>query len=162
MKYGTYLLAAALMAGAFAGCNTMAGQPRFEQAEILPPALEIGQSGLVVVKVKDKHGIITGISGSVQGDQRYKLTLNDNGIDGDQTAGDGIWSLQVDARQEAPPGDFLMEFTAYRSDGAPVTVHSKEGGILPLSAQVPVRILEPAAAAPADAPADAPAETPAQ
>lgn len=160
MKLLSYLLAAMLTAGALAGCNTMSGQPRFESAVITPAALEIGQSGLVTVKVKDKHGIITQISGSVQGDQRYKLTLNDSGVEGDAAAGDGVWSLQVDARQEAPPGDFMMEFTAYRSDGAPVTVRSREGGIAALRAQVPVRILEPPIEQPP--PAETPAEPPDQ
>ncbi|HNR29448.1 MAG TPA: hypothetical protein PKI11_01035 [Candidatus Hydrogenedentes bacterium] len=143
MKRLIYVLAVAIVAGVCAGCNTMAGQPRFESAAISPAALQLGGSGLLTVKVKDKHGIITEIKGAVQGDPRYPLTLNDLGAEGDEKAGDGVWSLQVDARQEAPTGDFMMEFTAYRSDGVPVTIRSKDGGIIKLTAQVPVRIVEP-------------------
>ena len=44
----------------------------------------------------------------------------------------------------APPGDFTLELTAYRSDGEAVRVKTKEGDVVPLSTACSFTIAYPA------------------
>ena len=43
----------------------------------------------------------------------------------------------------APPGEFTMELTAYRSDGQVVQVKTKDGGIVPLKATCTFSVVYP-------------------
>ncbi len=123
-----------------AGCNTMGRQPQFRAAAIAPAVLKPGESAVITVQVKDRHNIVRKVEGVVQEDPNIKLKLHDDGQPPDAKAGDGVWSLKVDVPFQAPSGKFLLELTAYRADGTPVPVHTKEGKTAPLSTAVPVVI----------------------
>lgn len=123
-----------------AGCNTMSGQPQFVEAALTPPVLHPDESGVLTVKVKDKHAIVNGVKCVAQEYPEKALTLKDDGEAPDVKPGDGTWTLSVDVPPEAPPGDFTMEFTAYRSDGLPITVRDDQGNVVPMKALLPVRI----------------------
>lgn len=132
----TTVLAAMLAAG----CNTMGGQPNFERATISPSQLMPGDMALITIEPNDKDGIIHRIEGIVQEDPRQPLELNDEGLDGDEIAGDGVWSLGVDVPPLALGGTYTVEFTAYRRDGTPVPIRDKEGNVSPLSTVITIQI----------------------
>lgn len=125
---------------ALAGCNSLAGQPKITQASIEPSVLVLGASATITVTVKDKHRTVTKIEGAVKEDPRLKFRLRDDGKDPDVKAGDGTWSLRVDVPQQAPPGQFTLELTAYNDDGVPVLVRNKESGAGPLMQVLPISI----------------------
>lgn len=118
----------------------MGGQPDFERAAISPSDLMPGDMALITIEPNDKDGIIHRIEGVIQEDPRFPLELNDEGRDGDEVAGDGIWSLQVDVPALALGGTYTVEFTAYRRDGTPVPIRDKEGNVAPLSTVIPIEI----------------------
>ena len=98
-----------------AGCNTMGRQPVMRQAFIEPPELKPGDSAVITVEIVDRFGIVDRVEGVVREDTRVKFKLRDDGLDPDEKAGDGIWSLRVDVPFQAPPGEFVLDVTAYRT-----------------------------------------------
>jgi len=90
------------------------------------------------------HRAIVGqVEGVVKSDPRTALQLRDDGEGPDEQANDNVWSLQVDVPFQAPAGEFVLEFTAYRSDGLPVEVRNDQGEVVPLTATLPVQIQYP-------------------
>jgi len=123
-----------------AGCNSLGGVPEFTASTIAPQALHPGDTALITIGVKDKNEIIHSIVGVIKEEPSIKLTLHDDGEEGDVKAGDDIWSLAVKVPLEAPPGTFNLTFTAYRSDGVAVPVRSADGEISALSVDMPLAI----------------------
>jgi hypothetical protein len=149
----------ALTLGALAllqGCNTMGGQPEMVDARITPDALKPGDEALITVQLKDKNNVVSGIEGVVQEDQRITFDLNDRGEQSDQKPGDGVWSFGVKVPFQAPEGQFLLELTAYREDGNPVSIRQKEGGVTALQRTVPLVISAGGATTPAPESIEAP------
>lgn len=141
------------------GCATSGGQPEMVEARISPDSLRPGDEALITVNLKDKHQVVSGIEGVVQEDQRITFDLNDKGEQSDQKAGDGIWSFGVKVPFQAPEGQFLLELTAYREDGNPVSIKEKGGGVAALQKTVPLVIAADGATTPAPAAIEAaPAE----
>lgn len=134
------LLACAMTVSLFTGCNTLAGQPKIQRAEINPQELKPGDSAIITVEVKDKHAIIDRIEGVVKEDPRITFRLRDDGNEPDAKAGDGTWTLKVDVPFQAPPGNFTLEFVAYRSDGLAVPIRDKQGNVTDLKQTLPVVI----------------------
>jgi hypothetical protein len=160
------LIALGLISALLAGCNTMSGQPDLQNALITPPALHPGATALITLEVKDKHGIVQRVEGQLKEDDRITLKLYDDGTHGDVEAGDSIWSLQVDVPAEAPPGEFAVDFVAYRADGQPVPIRDEQGNVTILTESLSGAVQPQAAAdaAPAEetplpaGPSDEPAE----
>lgn len=125
---------------ATAGCNTMAGQPEMVRAGITPNELRPGDEALIQVELKDKHQVVQAIEGVVQEDQRITFDLNDKGEQADAAAGDGVWTFGVKVPFQAPDGEFLLDLTAYRSDGNPVSIRDKDGNVVALQETVPLVI----------------------
>ncbi|MFP4503056.1 MAG: hypothetical protein ACLFTT_18845 [Candidatus Hydrogenedentota bacterium] len=140
MKHLLTWPAFALVAGLVAGCNTIAGQPHFEKAELNPPVLAPDTSGVISVKVADPHDIVDRVEGVVTEDTRITLPLHDDGVPPDETAGDDVWSLEVEVPFDAPPGDFTLAITAYRENGLPINVKRKGEEAAPMTTTVPVVI----------------------
>ena len=125
---------------AVAGCHVISGVPALTRAVITPEELKPGDTAVITVKAADRHKIIDRVEGVVQEDPRVLFKLRDDGVVPDEKAGDKTWTLQVDVPFKAPPGDFVLEFTAYRRDGLPVPVRDKDGNVTALSTTLPITI----------------------
>lgn len=136
-------VARSLVLGALAlaaGCNSLGGVPEFKASAIAPEALHPGDTALITIDVKDKNNIIGGIVGAVKEEPNLKLTLHDDGQEGDVKAGDNTWSLAVIVPLEGQPGTYHLTFTAYRSDGVAVPIRGAGGEIAALSVEIPLEI----------------------
>ena len=133
---------AAFACAIMAGCNSLGGVPEFTSNAIVPQALHPGDTALITVGVKDKNDIIHSIVAVilVDGDPVIDFTLNDSAEEGDVKAGDDLWSRAVEVPVEAPPGNFNLTITAYRSDGIPVPIRGERGEISALSLEMPLAI----------------------
>jgi hypothetical protein len=127
------LCAALVLLVVLGGCQTTGRQPQVRQAQITPSDLKPGDTAVITIEIADKYGIVDRVEGVVREDPRIKFKLRDDGIEPDKKARDGVWTLQVDVPFQAPPGQFTLEFTAFRSDGQPVIVRDKEGNAVPLT-----------------------------
>ncbi len=124
------------------GCQTISGQPDLRRAEISPATLRPGDSAIITVEVDDRHDVIDRIEGFVQGYPQIVLRLRDDGVEPDEVANDGIWTMRVDVPYEfeGPPGSFVLEFAAYRADGLPVELRDSDGEVTPLTKTIPLEI----------------------
>jgi hypothetical protein len=132
MKHIAFAATVLMAIGLLAGCNTLGRQPKLRDASMSPALVKPGDTGFITVKLNDKRDVVARIEGVVRGYERMKLDLHDDGADGDKKAGDGVWTLQVDVPYEAPPGQFLVELTAYNDKGEPVLVKNEKGNVVPL------------------------------
>jgi len=126
-------LAVVVLLVALAGCHTRARRPVIRDAQIVPAELKPGDAALITVDIADRYGIVDRVEGVVREDPRITFQLRDDGIGPDEAAGDGTWTLKVDVPFQAPPGEFELEFTAFRSDGQPILVRDADGDTIPLS-----------------------------
>jgi len=117
-----------------AGCNSLAGMPKIQEVKVQPETPHPGDTLWLMVNIKDKHGVVRRVEGTILADPRATFPLFDNGTNGDEKAGDGLWTLQAMIPPQLPPGDFEVEFAAYRSDGLPVEVRDESKKIVPLKA----------------------------
>ncbi|MCP4644208.1 MAG: hypothetical protein GY851_27445 [bacterium] len=148
MKRKVLVTAIALMGMVLAGCGTLSRQPQMRDAVLARPdvavrdangetkadvsgVLKPGDSGVLTVRVEDRHRIVSRVVGVVREDTRIKFVLKDDGVGADEMPGDGIWSLQVDVPFLAPPGEYTLELAAQRSNGENVRVKTEEG-VVPL------------------------------
>ncbi len=127
------LCATLVLLSTLAGCNTMGRQPQIRNAMIDPAELRPGDAAVITVEIADRYGIVDRVEGAVREDPRIKFKLRDDGVPPDEKAGDGIWTLPVDVPFQAPPGEFTLDFTAFRSDGQPVIVLDEERNAIPLT-----------------------------
>jgi hypothetical protein len=142
MKHFVCAIALVFALASIVGCNTGSRQPQFGRAVITPDQLKPGDTAKIEVEVKDRYDVVRRVEGVVKEDPTIRLKLHDDGLEPDVKAADNVWVLQVDVPFQATPGDFLLQLTAYRSDGTVVPVKSKEGSG-PLSTTVPLKILNP-------------------
>jgi hypothetical protein len=136
----------AIVLSVLAGCGTIGGQPYLSDAAIKPATLSPGDTALVTVHVVDAHKIVNRVVAVVIEDSRMKFNLADDGQGPDSSAGDGVWSMQVDVPFMAPKGSYTLEFTAYDQDGQVIMVKDADLGKAPLSAVCELVIEHPAGA----------------
>jgi len=133
-------LALGLLSLLAAGCNSLGGVPEFTAGAVTPPQLQGGGTALVTIDVKDKNAIVHSVVGTIKEDPSLKLKLQDDGLEGDVKAGDGIWSRAITLPTDAPAGTFNVAFTAFRKDGVAVPIRSSAGEITPLTMDLSLTI----------------------
>lgn len=126
-----------------AGCHTFGGAPRIQSATVTPEVLAPDSTGLIRVALDDAYGLVRRVEGEVAVEPPVRIPLFDDGTHGDEKAADGIWSYEVKVPFNAPPGSHEVVFTAYGADGLPVEVRTKEEGVVPLQAGIPVVVAYP-------------------
>lgn len=145
------LVALGLLVGAacaFSSCGTLARQPEFRSATIVPPRLQPGQNAEIRAEVSDYFGIVDRIEAAVYGDATQespliRFDLRDDGSEGDTNADDNIWTLPVEVPFQAPPGSFHLKLTAYDADGRLILIRDEAGDATPLTAELDVVIEYP-------------------
>lgn len=109
-------------------------------ARAVPANISMGQTTLLSVKVTDPQGVVKSVNAVVREYPSFSLDFNDAGQEGDEVAGDGIWSYTVEIPGMAPPGVYNFDFKACDADGNPITVTSESGEEEPLTAKVAIQV----------------------
>lgn len=145
MRLPVLINAACVMAlmATLPACNTLGRQPAIRDAQIAPAELQPRDVALISMKIIDRYELVDRVEGIVLEDPRVTFRLNDQGQAGDEKAGDGVWSCQVEVPFQAPPGSFTLEFTVFRSDGQPIIIRNEEGNTQPLKSSFVMVIRHP-------------------
>lgn len=134
------------------GCAT-SRVPAITAAGVSPADLHPGQTALITVDVRDYHGIVAKIEGTVEGYPERTFRLRDDGVAPDAVAEDGTWTMDVSVPFTAPAGEHVIHFRAMDSQGRVIPVPDSDGNASELSTDIHVSITYPdAAAEPAPAP----------
>jgi hypothetical protein len=109
------------------------------KASVEPASGEPRDVTLVTVAVNDPDNKVDTVAARFRDLPDSTLDLFDNGTQGDQTAGDGIWSRRVPVFPALQPGPQVLEIMAYNVNGQPV---KGEDGT-PIKAEVQLTVIAP-------------------
>lgn len=108
--------------------QSCAGQLAIQEIRMDPQKVEPGDEAMIFVVVKGSTSKISKIVATVREAPDMYFTLNDNGKDGDEKAGDKTWSYQVIVPWEADPGVYHLDFSFYDKDGKLIVTRSMKQG----------------------------------
>ena len=132
-----------LMLVVLSGCVSGSRRPSIQHATITPADLKPGDVAVITIKINDHFGVVKSVEGIIKEDATIKFSLKDDGIDPDEEADDGIWSMKVEVPFNAPPGDFNFEAQAYDESHEIVVIRDENGDTAPLSTSFVVHINYP-------------------
>jgi len=104
----------ALVVVLIAGC---AGPLAVQQFASDPGQVDVGQTVLLTVTFGGPHVRVGTVFASVREVQDLFYELVNDGTNGDEKAGDNIWSYRVPVPLEAQAGTYHLDFTARDVDG---------------------------------------------
>lgn len=111
--------------------------PAIESAAVEPASAKAGEAVLVTAKIVDAGHAIDTVAATIG---ETKVDLFDNGMEGDATAGDGIWSRKVTLSPALAAGEVAVAVNAYNANGEPVLITGADGQSAPLTAQAKVTV----------------------
>lgn len=94
-----------------------AGQLAVKKIWMEPGEVEPGDQAKIFVILKGSTNKVSKIIATVREATDMYFSLNDNGKDGDEKAGDNIWSYQVVVPWEADAGTYHLDFSVYDKEG---------------------------------------------
>jgi hypothetical protein len=97
-----------------AGC---AGQLAVKQAIVDPPKSAPGENVKIMVKFKGPKNRVSEVVATVRDAPNFVFPLNDNGQNGDDKAGDNIWSSEQTVPYNAPANTYYLDILAKDTDG---------------------------------------------
>ena len=96
------------------GC---AGQLAVKQTIADPTILTPGKEAKLFVIFKGSKNKVAEVVATVREAPDFNFSLNDKGEDGDEKAGDNIWSREVTVPLDAPSDTYHLEILAKDTDG---------------------------------------------
>jgi alpha-L-fucosidase len=108
--------------------------PRLADARIRPASIRIGEHVVGTVAVDDPARQVAAVEAVVAQAPDYMFRLNDAGENGDEVAGDGIWTFALDV--DAPPGVYHIDFVAHGAAGDALRV---DGQLVKATAVIEIR-----------------------
>lgn len=94
-----------------------AGQLGVKEIWVEPKEAEPGGNAKIFVILKGSTDKVSKIIATVREAPDMYFSLNDEGKDGDEKAGDKIWSYEVVVPWEAYAGTFHIDFSVYDKEG---------------------------------------------
>lgn len=106
-----------------------------------PSVVTAGQVLRVTVQVYDEANVVDTVAANMHSDDKeFTFDLFDDGSHGDETAGDGIRSVNVAVPGAATPGDYQLTFYAYDAAGTQLTLPGENGEPAPVSISATVTV----------------------
>jgi len=131
--------AACLAADVAGGCAT--GKPAFTNATVTPIEVAIGKSAVLSVSISGARGTVNSVVATVREVPEMAIQMFDDGLEGDETASDGVWSFRLDVPPTAVPGTYHFDIRAYDETGAEIMVKREAAVYVPLSTETSVTIV---------------------
>ena len=128
-----------MAAGVGGGCATR--KLAFTEAIVVPPEVAVGKSSILRVNISDPRDIVNSVVATIREVPEMEIKMYDDGLEGDETAGDGVWSFRLDVPPTAAPGTYHFDIRAYDETGAEIMVKRDAGVYVPMSTQTSVTIV---------------------
>ena len=132
-KIGSILILLLIISGCTGTQLTM------QNAGFIPEVVSPGNDVLIVVNIEDSEGIIVKVFATLVHDKNYYALLNDKGTNGDEVAGDGLWSSSFDVPWNAPDAVYEWKFEAFTATDAVIIV-TDDGSEIPLTERASVEV----------------------
>jgi hypothetical protein len=106
-----------------------------------PPTVLAGAVLRVSVKVQDKENRVDTIGANLHSaGKEFTFDLFDNGSHGDDTAGDGTWTVNVAVPGAATPGEYILTLYAYDATGERIALPNAAGELEAVSIASPLTV----------------------
>ena len=109
-----YLVLFILSIAILIGC---AGQLAVKQMMAEPSEVSVGSEVKIMVTFTGQKNAISTVIGTVRENPEMFFSLNDDGEDGDETAGDDTWSYTAPVPWDAQPYTYHLDIRARDLDG---------------------------------------------
>ena len=113
----------------------------FTEATVVPFEVAVGKSSILRVNISDPRGIVNSVIATVREVPEMEIELYDDGLEGDETTGDGVWSFRLNVPPTAAPGTYHFDIRAYDETSAEIMVKRDAGVYVPLYTQTSVTIV---------------------
>lgn len=111
----------------------------FTDFSVSPNKVAPGKNVLLTVRVNDPQHAVDTVAATVGAMNGVSFDLYDNGSNGDKTAGDGVWSYQLQVPAGLTAKDYEINVAAFDAYGAPVMIE-ENGGKIPMQAKTTLGI----------------------
>lgn len=105
------------------GC---AGQIHMKQIMVDPPQAHVGDRVKITVQFTGPKSNVANVTAVVRESPDMVLPLNDDGQNGDEKAGDNIWTITETVPWDAPSATYHIDIMAINEDGN--KIRSQEQG----------------------------------
>lgn len=114
-------------------------QLTMQNAGFRPEVVSPGDDVLIVVNIEDTDGVVVKVVAKLRQDRSIYALLNDRGENGDEVAGDGLWSSNFEVPWNAPAAVYEWKFEAFTATDA-VKIVTEDGSETPLTAGASVEV----------------------
>ncbi len=106
-----------------------------------PSVVTAGQVLRVTVQVYDEANVVDTVAANMHSeDKEFTFDLFDDGSHGDETAGDGVRSVNVAVPGAATPGEYQLTFYAYDAAGTQLSLPGENGEPTPITISATVTV----------------------
>ncbi|HOJ32499.1 MAG TPA: hypothetical protein PKY35_11040 [Candidatus Hydrogenedentes bacterium] len=109
-----------------------ASNPAFVEPKIVPEAVKAGEEITLTVKLADPNRVVDTLSAEVAIPKPVTVDLFDKGDEGDEVAGDNIWTRKLMIPADTPVGSYEVRISAFDADGKPIQIVKPDGTQAPL------------------------------
>ena len=102
------------------------GKLAIKKAEAIPPDPSAGSSLTLRVIIDGPLDAVSKVVGTVREYTDFMVELRDNGEQGDEKAGDNIWTRQITVPWEADPGTYHLDISVYDKNGKEIVTKGLE------------------------------------
>jgi len=96
------------------GCT---GQLAVEQITAEPSSVAPGEEAKIFVVLKGPKDKAASVTATVRKYTDYSFSLNDDGVNGDEKAGDNIWTYKITIPWEAPADTYHIDISVRDNEG---------------------------------------------
>lgn len=109
-----------------------ASNPALVEPKIVPESVKAGEEITLTVKLADPNRVVDTLSAEVAIPKPVTVDLFDKGDEGDEVAGDNIWTRKLMIPADTPVGSYEVRISAFDADGKPIQIVKPDGTQAPL------------------------------
>jgi hypothetical protein len=113
-KMRRFYVSLIIIIGLVVGCSN---KLMIKQASVNPEKAAPGDAATFIVVFTGAKNTVQSVSATVREYPEMTFPLNDSGIDGDEKAGDNLWSYQIEVPWEAPAQPYHFDLRALDKEG---------------------------------------------
>ncbi|MCF8336093.1 MAG: hypothetical protein K9H65_05790 [Bacteroidales bacterium] len=136
-KLVTLLVASFILSLFMAGC---AGKLYVEKMNVDPSPVSPGDEVVSYVILNKSSDKVETVKGKVREYPQMTVTYNNDGTDGDEKAGDNIWSKKMNIPYNAPSQTFHLDITVLDEEGNIIAQEEAKGEDLERSGSISLTI----------------------
>lgn len=109
-----------------------ASYPALVEPKVAPESIKAGEEITLTVNLEDTNRVVDTLSAEVEIPKPFAVDLFDKGDEGDEVAGDNVWTRKLMIPADTPVGSYEIRISAFNADGEPIQIVKPDGTQAPL------------------------------